>query len=67
MYEIEIYEDKDANAPIYDFIEDLNTKAKTSKLDRVRLKMIFGSSVQCRSEYYSYTGKTISFYCCTTL
>lgn len=40
MYEIEIYEDKDGNAPIYDFIEDLNTKAKTSKLDRVRLKKI---------------------------
>lgn len=32
MYGIEIYEDKDGNAPIADFIEDLNTKANTSKL-----------------------------------
>lgn len=40
MYEIEIYEDKDGNAPIADFIEDLNTKANTSKSHRVRLKKI---------------------------
>lgn len=40
MYEVEIYEDKDGNAPIVDFIEDLNIKAKTSKLHRVRLKKI---------------------------
>lgn len=40
MYEIEIYEDKDGNSPIADFIEDLNTKANTSKSYRIRLKKI---------------------------
>jgi phage-related protein len=40
MYEIEIYEDKNGNSPVADFIEELNVKARTSKEHRIRLKKI---------------------------
>lgn len=40
MYDIEIYEDKDGNSPVADFLEELNVKARTSKEHRVRLKKI---------------------------
>jgi len=40
MYEIEIYEDKDGNSPVADFLGELNIKARTSKEHRVRLKKI---------------------------
>ncbi len=40
MYEIEIYEDKNDNAPVADFLEALNVKARISKGYRVRLKKI---------------------------
>jgi hypothetical protein len=38
MYEIEIYEDKNGNSPVADFLEELNVKARTSKEHRIRLK-----------------------------
>ncbi|MEW6625080.1 MAG: type II toxin-antitoxin system RelE/ParE family toxin [Bacillota bacterium] len=40
MYEIEIYEDKNGNSPITDFLEELNAKARASKQHRIRLKKI---------------------------
>ena len=40
MHEIEIYEDKNGNSPVADFLEALNVKARTSKEHRVRLKKI---------------------------
>ena len=31
MYEVEIYEDKNGNSPVADFLEELNVKARTVK------------------------------------
>jgi len=38
MYEIEIYEDKNANSPIADLLEELNVKSRSNKQYRIRLK-----------------------------
>jgi len=40
MYKVEIYEDKNGNSPVADFLEALNARARTSKEHRVRLKKI---------------------------
>ncbi|WP_312700896.1 type II toxin-antitoxin system RelE/ParE family toxin [Sedimentibacter sp.] len=40
MYNIEIYEDKNGDSPIADYLEELNKKAKNSKEHRLRLKKI---------------------------
>lgn len=40
MFNIEIYENKNGDSSIINFLEKLNVKARTSKTHRVRLKKI---------------------------
>jgi phage-related protein len=40
MFEVKVYEDANGKSPIGDFLDDLNTKAQTSKDSRIRLKKI---------------------------
>ncbi|MDR3121878.1 MAG: type II toxin-antitoxin system RelE/ParE family toxin [Clostridiales bacterium] len=41
MFDIRFYKDKDDNAPIAEYIAELDKKALTSKQERIRLKKIY--------------------------
>lgn len=59
MYEIEIYEDKNGNSPIANFLEKLNVKARTSKEHRVRLKKI-AENLQILKAYGTRVGLPVT-------